>query len=168
MEIKLRKREKTRRWPWVIVGILLLIGLWHFFANIYREEEKKLRVHLRETIKETFEFIDNYISEDDMVHITEGIRIIPNTELYDIAINEGIISKEMNVIDPMFYVSPTIGKVNLTRILDRETGKRNNVMNSIDTEPSPELMQVALMYRSEHSIEEPLFRTLLRVQNKIK
>ncbi len=122
----------------------------------------------KETIEETFEFIDNYISEDDMVHITEGIRIIPNTELYDIAINEGIISKEMNVIDPMFYVSPTIGKENLTRILDREIGKRNNVMNSIDTEPSPELMQAALMYRSEHSIEEPMFRTLLRVQNKIK
>lgn len=54
MEIKLKKREKTRRWPWVIGGILLLIGLWHFFANIYREEEKKLLVQLRETIKETF------------------------------------------------------------------------------------------------------------------
>ncbi|MCK5170641.1 MAG: radical SAM protein, partial [Bacteroidales bacterium] len=120
-----------------------------------------------ETIKETFEFIDKHICEEDMVHITEGIRIIPNTELYDIAISEGIISKEMSVIDPMFYVSPTIGKENLTHITAREISKRNNVMNSIDTVPSPELMQAALKYRKENSIEEPTFRTLLRVQNKI-
>jgi radical SAM superfamily enzyme YgiQ (UPF0313 family) len=120
-----------------------------------------------DTILETFKFIDNYISEDDMIHITEGIRIIPNTELYDIAIDEGVISKEMNVIDPMFYVSPTIGKENLTHILDREIGKRNNVMNSINTEPSRELMLAAIKYRKENNIDEPMFRTLLRVQNNI-
>jgi len=121
-----------------------------------------------ETILETFKFIDKHICEEDMVHVTEGIRIIPNTELYDIAIDEGVISKNMNVIDPMFYVSPTLGKENLAHILDREIGKRNNVMNSIDTEPYPELMQAALKYLGENRIEEPMFRTLLRVQNKLK
>ena len=134
--------------------------MWFFMLGGHGETE--------ETILETFKFIDNYISEDDMVHITEGIRIIPNTELYNIAIDEEIISKEMNVIDPMFYVSPTIGKENLTHILDSEIGKRNNVINSIDTEPSPELMQAAIKYRKEKGVDEPMFRTLLRVQNKIK
>ena len=101
-----------------------------------------------------------------MVHITEGIRIIPNTELYDIAIKEGVISKEMSVIEPMFYVSPSIGEEKLTFLLEREISKRNNVMNSIDTAPSRELMQATIKYRSENKIDEPMFRSLLRVQNR--
>ena len=121
-----------------------------------------------DTIMETFEFIDNNISEKDMVHITEGIRVIPNTELYDIAIDEGVISKEMSVIDPLFYVSPTIGKDNLRFVLEREVNKRNNVMNSVDTEPPAELVQAALKYREENRVEEPMFRSLLTMKNQIK
>ncbi len=121
-----------------------------------------------ETILETFEFIDEYIYEEDMVHITEGIRIIPDTDLYSIALEEKVISPEMNVLDPMFYVSPTVGKDNLTQILNREIAKRNNVMNSIDTTPPKELMQAAIAYRKENKINEPMFRTLLRLQNKVR
>ncbi len=120
-----------------------------------------------ETILETFKFIDTHISDEDMVHITEGIRIIPDTELYNIAIQEGVISEETSVIEPMFYVSPSIGKENLTNILNREIAKRNNVMNSIDTAPSKELIQATMKYRIENKIDEPMFRSLLRVQNKI-
>lgn len=121
-----------------------------------------------ETILETFEFIDEYIFEEDMVHITEGIRIIPNTELYDFAVKEGVISKNDSVIDPMFYVNPKLGKETLTSILEREISKRNNVLNSIDTTPSPELMQAAIQYRMKKRVQEPMFRTLLRVQNSLK
>lgn len=117
-----------------------------------------------ETIMETFKFIDEYIAEEDMVHITEGIRTIPNTELFDIAIKEEVVTKEMSVINPMFYVSPTIGRLKLSEVLEKEISKRNNVMNSIDTTPSLELMQAALKYRSEKNIDEPMFRTLLKVQ----
>jgi len=120
-----------------------------------------------ETIQETFEFIDKYIYEEDMVHITEGIRIIPNTELYDIAIEEGVISKEMSVIDPMFYVSPSVGKENLRQILEREIKSRSNVMNSINTTPPKDLMQKAIIYRKENKVDEPMYRTLLRLENKI-
>ncbi len=134
--------------------------MWFFMLGGPGETEQ--------TILETFDFIDSYINEEDMVHITEGIRIIPNTELYEIAIKEGIISKEMNVINPMFYVSPTIGKSKLTQILEREISKRNNVLNSINTSPSPELMQAAIKYRSVSNIEEPMFRSLLRIQKELK
>jgi radical SAM superfamily enzyme YgiQ (UPF0313 family) len=134
--------------------------MWFFMLGGPGETEQ--------TILETFDFIDSYIYEEDMVHITEGIRILPNTELYEIAIKEGIISEEMNVINPMFYVSPSIGKTTLTQLLEREVGKRNNVLNSIDTTPSPELMQAAIKYRLESNIEEPMFRSLLRVQKELK
>ncbi|MGM0408366.1 MAG: B12-binding domain-containing radical SAM protein, partial [Bacteroidota bacterium] len=52
--------------------------MWFFMVGGPGETE--------ETILETFDFIDRYISPEDMVHITEGIRIIPNTQLYDIAL----------------------------------------------------------------------------------
>ena len=48
------KKTKKRRWLWVIGGILLLLGLWQLFTNIYGEEEKELRRQLRETVKEKF------------------------------------------------------------------------------------------------------------------
>ena len=48
------KKSKKRPWLWVIGGILLFIGMWQFFANFYREEEKALLRQLRETIKENF------------------------------------------------------------------------------------------------------------------
>lgn len=134
--------------------------MWFFMLGGPGETEK--------TILETFQFIDEYIFEEDMVHITEGIRIIPNTPLYDIALQEGVISKDTSVIEPMFYVSPSIGKRKLTQILEQEIHKRNNVMNSIDTTPPKELIQAAIKYRMENKVEEPMFRTLLHVQNSLK
>jgi pimeloyl-ACP methyl ester carboxylesterase len=47
-------RTKKRRWPWIIGGIFLIIGLWQLLANLYQEEEKQLRRQLRETVKEKF------------------------------------------------------------------------------------------------------------------
>ena len=43
-----------KKWPWVLGGILLIIGLWQFVANLYKEEEKELRRQFRETVKEKF------------------------------------------------------------------------------------------------------------------
>ena len=54
MDAQKNKQAKKRRWPWVIAGILLLIGVWQLVANLYREEEKQLRRQLRETVKEKF------------------------------------------------------------------------------------------------------------------
>ena len=134
--------------------------MWFFMIGAPGETE--------ETILETFDFIDHYISDEDLVHITEGIRIIPNTKLYDIAIQQNVITKEQNVIEPMYYVDPNLGKENLSKILEREIQKRSNVLNSIDTAPSPELMQKTLKYRQENKIDEPMFRTLLRVDKLTK
>ncbi|MFA9614212.1 MAG: esterase/lipase family protein, partial [Deltaproteobacteria bacterium] len=48
------RRTKKRRWLWVIGGILLLLGVWQLFTNMYREQEKELRRQFRETVKEKF------------------------------------------------------------------------------------------------------------------
>ena len=54
MNIKANRQTKKRRWLWAVGGMVLLIGLWQLFTNLYREEEKELRRQLRETVKEKF------------------------------------------------------------------------------------------------------------------
>jgi pimeloyl-ACP methyl ester carboxylesterase len=50
-----RKKETPKqRWPWIVVAVLLLIGLWQVFTNLYKEEEKTLRSRVRETVKAKF------------------------------------------------------------------------------------------------------------------
>jgi pimeloyl-ACP methyl ester carboxylesterase len=48
------KPIKKRRWLPTIIGIFLLLVLWQVLTNTYREEEKELRVKLRETVKEKY------------------------------------------------------------------------------------------------------------------
>lgn len=134
--------------------------MWFFMIGAPGETE--------ETILETFDFIDQHIFEEDMVHITEGIRIIPDTELYQIALKEKVISEQQSIIEPMYYVDPKLGSKKLTEILEREIAKRPNVMNSIDTAPSKELMEAAIRYKKKYQLDEPMFRTLLRVEQMLK
>jgi pimeloyl-ACP methyl ester carboxylesterase len=47
-------RSRKRRWPWIIGGIFLIIGLWQLFANLYQEEEKQVLGQLRHAVKERF------------------------------------------------------------------------------------------------------------------
>lgn len=134
--------------------------MWFFMIGAPGETEA--------TIKETFEFIDEHICSEDMVHITEGIRILPDTELYKIALKENVISQEQSVIESMYYVNPFLGRENLTEILEKEIACRDNVLNSINTAPSKELMQEAIKYRNKNNSDEPMFRTLLKVQKLIQ
>jgi len=39
-----------------------------------------------------------------------GIRILPDTELYGIALEEGVISPTDDLIDPVYYISPKIDR----------------------------------------------------------
>ena len=48
------KPIKKRRWLPTVIGIFLLLVLWQVLTNTYREEEKELRVKLRETVKEKY------------------------------------------------------------------------------------------------------------------
>jgi len=46
-----------------------------------------------------------------------GIRIFPNTKVYDIALKEGIINKNNNLLPPVFYFSPYIDQKFLDQTL---------------------------------------------------
>jgi len=55
------------------------------------------------TVRESVEMMSEL--EPDAVRVTVGIRIFPGCELHDIALREGIISPEHNLLHPTFYLS---------------------------------------------------------------
>jgi radical SAM superfamily enzyme YgiQ (UPF0313 family) len=119
-----------------------------------------------ETVMETFSFIDQFVSENDMAFIGEGIRIIPQTELYEIALKQGIIKAQDNLLEPVYYVSPEIDRSYLSALLYREIAKRHNVVHALDSAPKPEMLAEAVAVRRLQGLDEPMFRTLLRLKSK--
>ena len=57
----------------------------------------------RESVIESLEFADSL--KLDMLKLTTGIRIYPETELADIARKEGVISAEDDLLTPRFYLA---------------------------------------------------------------
>lgn len=133
--------------------------MWFFIFGGPGENEK--------TIQETFSFIDRYIDWDDMVHITEGLRIYPHTSLHQTAITEGVINETDSLLEPSFYISPQLGWDKLERIIHREIGHRPNCVRMTETEPPTELLKAAMKERKEKKLDEPVFRTLIRLKREL-
>lgn len=61
----------------------------------------------RGTAQETLELVDSLQPAAVLAFV--GIRIYPHTRLHGIAISEGIVHADDDLLHPRFYVSPTIG-----------------------------------------------------------
>jgi len=132
--------------------------MWFFLSGGPGENEN--------TLKETFDFIDNYISSQDMVHLTNGLRIYPGTYLEQIAVNEGIITKGTNLLSPAFYISKELTIEKLDKIIKEAAKTRHNCIPAFESKPSALMLQQAYKLKEELNIDEPMFRTLLRVRKQ--
>lgn len=70
-----------------------------------------------ETVYETLDFIDKHIDKKDIAYITVGVRVYPNTFMAKVAMDEGIFQKVHQLIEPVFYLSKSINKIELKNIL---------------------------------------------------
>lgn len=120
------------------------------------------------TIDETFDFIDRYIHPEDMVHLTSGLRIYPGTQLSSIALAQGIIEAGDDLLIPKFYFSPGLPHEELVSVLTQKCKSRKNCMMSSETTPPPEMLAEAIEIRKQQNLNEPMFRTLLRIKNSRK
>lgn len=73
--------DKKRLWLWAIGFILLLLGLWQFASNTYREEEKELRSQIRKTVKEMFPKKAAEFSQTFGLFLFEADRELPQSEI---------------------------------------------------------------------------------------
>ena len=55
--------------------------------------------------------------KDSVVFGCIGIRVLPGTAIHDLAISEKVITKDGNLLDPVFYYSPKISRAEIDRKL---------------------------------------------------
>jgi radical SAM superfamily enzyme YgiQ (UPF0313 family) len=60
----------------------------------------------RQTVEESFEFLGQ--RSPMIVDLCVGIRLMPHTTLFEIAVREGVISADDPLMEPKFYISPQI------------------------------------------------------------
>lgn len=87
-----------------------------------------------------------------------GIRIYPYTALYDIAIKEGQISKELSILDPVFYYSPSIEEDEIMGRVQKQAKERLNWV--IGAGGKETAKTIARLYERGHC--GPLWEYLIR------
>jgi len=120
----------------------------------------------RDTIRETFDFIDRFVRPEDMAHVTTGVRIYAGTALALLALDERIIAPGQSLLRPTFYVSPALGREALEAAVAEEIAQRPNCVPAAESTPDPEMIREALRLRAELDLKEPMFRSLLRVRRR--
>ncbi|MHB8109717.1 MAG: B12-binding domain-containing radical SAM protein [Syntrophorhabdaceae bacterium] len=78
----------------------------------------------RESVTKTLEFAKQV--QFDMLKVTVGIRIYPNTALRDIAIEQGIIDADDNLLEPRFYLDPDLDENWIKQIVARYAAGNKN------------------------------------------
>jgi anaerobic magnesium-protoporphyrin IX monomethyl ester cyclase len=58
------------------------------------------------TLEETLRFAGERLAAGDAVYATVGLRIYPGTTLHRIAVEEGVVARDADLLDPTFYFSP--------------------------------------------------------------
>ena len=121
----------------------------------------------QETFKETIDFIDHYVNPEDLVYMAAGLRIYPKTPLEKIALKDQVIKPGQSLMfPPAFYFSKEIPKERLVQLINETTSERVNCLYSSDTRPSKEMLIESIRIRKEEKLDEPVFRTLLRVRRE--
>ena len=120
----------------------------------------------RETFLESMDFIDRFVLEEDMVQMTEGLRVYPGTGLYDTALAQGIVKESDSLVEPYYYVSPELGAEGLAELVRLAAEDRFNCVPSSESVPGPAMMKEAIRIREAEGLTEPMFRTLLRLRRE--
>ena len=133
--------------------------MWFFLLGGPDEDEQ--------TLQQTLDFIDGYVHPEDMVYMAAGLRIYPGTPLHRLALEQGIVQRDDDLLQPRFFVSPALEQARLVAWVQEVCSRRPNCVPAWETSPSPELMKRALALRAEQGLDEPMFRTLIRLQREL-
>jgi len=122
----------------------------------------------RDTINSTLAFIQRHVQPEDMVYMAAGLRVYPGTPLHLLALNEGVVARDDDLVQPTFYVSPAFEPDELVQLVQQVCDERPNCVPAWQTRPDPELMQRAMAVRQAEGLDEPMFRTLIRLSREVR
>lgn len=117
----------------------------------------------RETVLESFALMDQ--AEPTAVIGMTGIRIFPGTPLYLRAIEDGIITPETGLLEPVFYISPAIGE-GLCDLVTQEALKRRNwVVPGLEINMSDAMLAAMRGFK----VRGPLWKLMKRLgRNRVR
>lgn len=108
------------------------------------------------TLKETLARADEL--EKTVFFVFGGVRIYPRTALYDMALKEGQIEPDRNLLEPAFYWSPTLHREAVMDLVNNHAGGR---INWVVGSGSPQMFKsLARMHARGHV--GPLWEQLIR------
>ncbi len=110
-----------------------------------------------QTLKETLAGVGNL--EKSALFFFCGMRIYPDTELYDIAIKEGQIAEDRSLLEPVFYRSPFIDSDEIVRQVKKEANRRLNWVIGGGGEDTAKI--ISRMYQRGHC--GPMWEYLTRL-----
>jgi radical SAM superfamily enzyme YgiQ (UPF0313 family) len=117
-----------------------------------------------DTLNETFDFIETFTDDLDLIYLFDSMRIYPETKLHTLALSEGYIRAGESILEPVYYrAKPVRDGIMEACIEERRTGHLNWLTSS-ETKPDPALMQSVINYRTASGVDEPMFRSILRVR----
>lgn len=80
----------------------------------------------RETVRRGIENINNLRSSAVFVFL--GIRVLPDTVLHEMAVQEGVVHPDDDLLDPVYYFSPALERDWLEETLDEAFSSRRQVV----------------------------------------
>lgn len=108
------------------------------------------------TMAESFYHMDRL--EKTVLFLFCGMRIYPHTSLYEIALQQGQISTDQSILEPVFYQPPSIGLTDIARQVETHAQGRENWMRGAGGERVIQIL--TRMYRRGRT--GPLWEYLIR------
>jgi radical SAM superfamily enzyme YgiQ (UPF0313 family) len=62
--------------------------------------------------------------EEGVIFIYSGIRVLPGTSLYKVAIQEGVLSADDKLLEPVYYFSPEVNIDEMNMLIEQEAKKQ--------------------------------------------
>jgi radical SAM superfamily enzyme YgiQ (UPF0313 family) len=111
-----------------------------------------------ETIEESFRLMDRL--DPTAVIAMLGIRIYPGTEMERIALSQGVIRKDSNLIYPHFYISPGLGGKLEDIVKEKALERKRWIVPGLEINISQNLMEGIRRFR----IRGPLWELVGRMK----
>lgn len=90
------------------------------------------------TVKETLQFMAQALGPQDRIICTVGLRVYRGTELAELAVQEGAISPEADLVQPVFYTSPHLPIPRLLALLENSPRRSQMLyLNQLHSFPIP-------------------------------
>lgn len=115
------------------------------------------------TILESFELMDR-VQPTAVIAMT-GIRIYPGTTLETIAIEDGLITKDTSLLDPVFYIAPHVRETLSSLVTTEALKRRTWVVPGLEINTSHAMLEALRMFQ----VRGPLWKLMKRLgKSRIK